>query len=68
MGINDLFFFDFKEPPPKHYLTTAMERLYSLGALDEEGLLTKLGRVMSQFPLVPMLGKMLSGQRQPGLQ
>ena len=59
MGINDLLHFDFMDPPPKHYLTTAMERLYSLGALDEEGLLTKLGRVMSQFPLDPMLSKML---------
>ena len=59
MGINDLLHFDFMDPPPKHYLTTAMERLYSLGALDEEGLLTRLGRVMSQFPLDPMLSKML---------
>lgn len=59
MGINDLMRFDFMDPPPAPYLISAMESLYSLGALDEEGLLTKLGRVMSQFPLDPMLSKML---------
>lgn len=59
MGINDLLNFDFMDPPPTPYLISAMERLYSLGALDEEGLLTKLGRMMSQFPLDPMLSKML---------
>ncbi|CDY51664.1 BnaC03g67030D [Brassica napus] len=35
-----------------------MEQLYSLGALDEEGLLTKLGRKMAEFPLQPPLSKM----------
>lgn len=59
MGINDLLIFDFMDPPPAPYLISAMERLYSLGALDEEGLLTKLGRTMSQFPLDPMLSKIL---------
>lgn len=59
MGINELLNFDFMDPPPAPYLISAMERLYSLGALDEEGLLTKLGRMMSQFPLDPMLSKML---------
>lgn len=59
MGINDLLTFDFMDPPPAPYLISAMERLYSLGALDDEGLLTKLGRMMSQFPLDPMLSKML---------
>ena len=26
---------------------------YSLGALEDEGLLTKLGRLMAEFPLEP---------------
>jgi ATP-dependent RNA helicase DHX8/PRP22 len=33
--------------------------LYALGALDEEGLLTRLGRKMAEFPLEPQLSKML---------
>ncbi|KAJ3695104.1 hypothetical protein LUZ60_000481 [Juncus effusus] len=59
MGINDLLSFDFMDPPSPQALISAMEKLYSLGALDEEGLLTKLGRKMSEFPLEPPLSKML---------
>ena len=40
-------------------LITAMEGLYALGALDEEGLLTRLGRKMAEFPLEPNLSKIL---------
>ncbi|KAL1547772.1 RNA helicase [Salvia divinorum] len=59
MGINDLLSFDFMDPPTPQALISAMEQLYSLGALDEEGLLTKLGRKMAEFPLDPPLSKML---------
>ena len=44
MGINDLLSFDFMDPPPMETLVTAMEQLYHLSALDDEGLLTRLGR------------------------
>lgn len=40
-------------------MTTAMENLHSLSALDDEGLLTRLGRRMAEFPLSPQLAKML---------
>jgi ATP-dependent RNA helicase DHX8/PRP22 len=53
MGINDLINFDFMDPPPIQSLISAMENLYTLGALDDEGLLTKLGRLMAEFPLEP---------------
>lgn len=59
MGISDLLSFDFMDPPSPQALISAMEQLYSLGALDEEGLLTKLGRKMAEFPLEPPLSKML---------
>jgi ATP-dependent RNA helicase DHX8/PRP22 len=59
MGINDLLSFDFMDPPPPQALISAMQQLYSLGALDGEGLLTKLGRKMAEFPLKPPLAKML---------
>ena len=59
MGINDLLGFDFMDPPPVPTLIGAMESLYTLGALDEEGLLTRLGRKMAEFPLEPSLSKML---------
>ncbi|XP_016412673.1 ATP-dependent RNA helicase DHX8-like [Sinocyclocheilus rhinocerous] len=59
MGINDLLSFDFMDAPPMETLITAMEQLYTLGSLDDEGLLTRLGRRMAEFPLEPMLCKML---------
>lgn len=59
MGVNDLIHFDFMDPPPVQTLITALENLYSLGALDDEGFLTRIGRKMAEFPLEPMLSKML---------
>ncbi|KFM27366.1 putative pre-mRNA-splicing factor ATP-dependent RNA helicase [Auxenochlorella protothecoides] len=59
MGINDLLNFDFMDPPPAQTLVSALETLYNLGALDEEGLLTRLGRKMAEFPLDPPVAKML---------
>ena len=53
MGINDLINFDFMDPPPVQTLVSALETLYNLEALDDEGLLTKLGRLMAEFPLEP---------------
>lgn len=42
------------------YLTCIVfQALFSQGALDEEGLLTRLGRKMAEFPLEPSLSKML---------
>lgn len=59
MGINDLLGFDFMDPPPVQTLVGALESLFAQGALDEEGLLTRLGRKMAEFPLEPALSKML---------
>jgi len=59
MGINDLVAFDFMDPLPTQTLVTALETLYALGSLDDEGLLTKLGRKMAEFPLEPQLSKIL---------
>ncbi|PWN99927.1 P-loop containing nucleoside triphosphate hydrolase protein [Tilletiopsis washingtonensis] len=59
MGINDLINFDFMDPPPAQTLLTALEALYALSALDDEGLLTRLGRKMADFPMEPQQAKML---------
>ena len=59
MGINDLLHFDWMDPPPVQTLITALQLLYNLGALDDEGLLTRLGRKMAEFPLEPPMSKML---------
>lgn len=49
--------FDFLDPPPAETLLKALESLYALGALNDTGELTKLGRKMAEFPLDPMLAK-----------
>ncbi|KAF3104229.1 DEAH-box ATP-dependent RNA helicase prp22 [Orbilia oligospora] len=59
MGINDLLHFDFMDPPPTNTMLNALEELYGLGALDDEGLLTRLGRKMADFPMDPGLSKVL---------
>jgi ATP-dependent RNA helicase DHX8/PRP22 len=59
MGINDLLHFDFMDPPPTNTMLTALEELYQLAALDDEGLLTRLGRQMADFPMDPPLSKAL---------
>jgi len=59
MGINDLIHFDFMDPPPAETLIRALEQLYALGSLNDKGQLTKLGRRMAEFPLDPMLSKMM---------
>lgn len=59
MGINDLLHFDFMDAPPVEAMIHALELLHTLSALDDEGLLTRLGRRMAEFPLEPNLSKML---------
>ncbi|XP_074655901.1 pre-mRNA-splicing factor ATP-dependent RNA helicase DHX16-like isoform X2 [Tubulanus polymorphus] len=59
LGINDLINFDFMDPPPHETLVLALEQLYALGALNHLGELTKLGRRMAEFPVDPMLSKMI---------
>ena len=55
MGIHDLLGFDFMDPPPLATMVGAMQALLALGALDDEGLLTRLGRKMAEFLLEPNL-------------
>lgn len=57
LGIDDLINFDFMDPPPPETLIRALEHLYALGALNDDGDLTKLGRRMAEFPVDPMLSK-----------
>ena len=59
LGIDDLLHFDFMDPPPVQTLVAALESLYALGALSEDGYLTRLGKKMAEFPLEPPLSKML---------
>lgn len=60
LGIDDLMNFEFLSSPPSKSMIRALEYLYSLGAIDDQAILTKpLGQQMSELPLDPSLCKIL---------
>jgi len=59
LNVENLLEFDFMDPPPQETLLNSMYQLWILGALDNTGELTPLGRKMVEFPLDPPLSKML---------
>eukprot|EP00163_Fabomonas_tropica_P033310 TRINITY_DN868_c0_g1_i4.p1 TRINITY_DN868_c0_g1~~TRINITY_DN868_c0_g1_i4.p1 ORF type:complete len:1344 (-),score=333.35 TRINITY_DN868_c0_g1_i4:90-4121(-) len=59
LGVKDLLDFDFMDAPPQDNILNSMYQLWVLGALDNTGELTPLGRKMVEFPLDPPLSKML---------
>jgi pre-mRNA-splicing factor ATP-dependent RNA helicase DHX15/PRP43 len=59
LGIDDLVHFDLMDPPAPETLMRALEELNYLACLDDEGELTALGRLASEFPLDPTLAVML---------
>ncbi|CAN8231777.1 unnamed protein product [Cochlearia groenlandica] len=64
LGVQDVFTFDFMDPPPANTLMKALELLYALGALDGNGEITKVGERMVEFPVDPMLSKMIVGSEK----
>lgn len=59
LGIKDLVRFDYVDAPAPETLMRALELLNYLAALDDDGNLTALGGMMSEFPLDPQMAKML---------
>lgn len=59
LGVKDLLDFDFMDPPPQDTITTSLFDLWALGALDNLGDLTSLGRQMTSFPMDPSLAKLV---------
>lgn len=59
LGIDDLVHFDLMDPPAPETLMRALEELNYLACLNDEGDLTPLGRLASEFPLDPALAVML---------
>lgn len=59
LGVKNLLEFDFMDPPPQENILNSMYQLWVLGALDNVGDLTPVGRKMSEFPMEPSMAKML---------
>ncbi|KAI8068866.1 P-loop containing nucleoside triphosphate hydrolase protein [Thamnidium elegans] len=67
LGIDNVLRFEFITPPPSELMTRALELLYSLKALDNVGRLTiPLGMQLAEFPVDPMLGKILLASKEFG--
>jgi len=54
-GIKDLVRFDYVDAPAPETLMRALELLNYLAALDDDGNLTAMGSMMSEFPLDPQV-------------
>jgi pre-mRNA-splicing factor ATP-dependent RNA helicase DHX38/PRP16 len=59
LNVEEIMNFDFMDSPPEDTLLNAMYQLWVLGALDDLGKLTLLGRKMAEFPLDPSMSKIL---------
>lgn len=59
LNIKDIDKFQFIDKPSIESIETSQYELWSIGALDNFGNLTNLGRKMSQFPIDPMLSKLI---------
>ena len=59
LGIDDLVHFDLMDPPAPETLMRALEELNYLACLDDNGDLTAMGKLASEFPLDPALAVML---------
>ncbi|GMF04458.1 unnamed protein product [[Candida] boidinii] len=59
LNVDDITKFQFIDKPTIESISTSQYELWCLGALDNFGKLTKLGRLMSLFPIEPKLSKLL---------
>ncbi|PKI77022.1 hypothetical protein CRG98_002525 [Punica granatum] len=55
----DILKFDFLDRPSSDSLEDALKQLYLIDAIDEEGSITSIGRVMAELPLEPSLSRTL---------
>lgn len=57
--------FPFLDPPPQDLLSCSLYELWSIGALDNLGDMTSLGKQMNEFPMEPTLAKLILLLAQP---
>lgn len=64
LGIDNLAKFDFMSPPPSEMMIRALEFLFCLKAIEDEGRLTRpMGARMAEVPLDPMMAAIV----RPGI-
>lgn len=60
LGVVDLIGFPLLDKPSIPALSKALETLYVLGALNSKGAITRLGRMMCEFPCEPAFAKVIN--------
>ncbi|XP_078431410.1 RNA helicase family protein [Wolffia australiana] len=67
LGIDNILGFDWMSPPSPESMIRALEVLYSLGILDDDAkLTTPTGFQVAEFPLDPMISKMILSANNNG--
>ncbi|KAL3687773.1 hypothetical protein R1sor_014082 [Riccia sorocarpa] len=59
LGIDNIMRFDWLAPPSSEAMIRALELLFAIGVLDTDAKLTPLGHQVAEFPVEPMMAKML---------
>ena len=65
-GIKDIFKFNWFESPSEESIDHSIELLKMLGAVDEKGSITELGRKINSIPAEPRLASMLIKAKEAG--
>ena len=59
LGITDFDKFDFISPPAREGIASAVETLNMLKAIEPDGTLSKIGKLMVEFPLEPRISRII---------
>lgn len=59
LGITDFEKFDFISPPAREGIASAVETLNMLKAIEADGTLSKIGKLMVEFPLEPRISRII---------
>ena len=65
-GVDAVEAFPFLDSPPRRAIVDGQALLLELGALDEAGRLTEMGRTIARLPLDPRIARMLLAARAMG--
>ncbi|MGK3986316.1 ATP-dependent RNA helicase HrpA [Sorangium sp. So ce136] len=66
LGLGDIEDFPFLDAPSKRAVDEGYRVLEEIGALDDAGALTDIGRKLARLPLDPRIGRMVLGGEQEG--
>ena len=59
LGITEFDSFDFISPPAREGIASAVETLSMLKAIETDGTLSKIGKLMVEFPLEPRISRII---------